>query len=96
VEWIYDDQPVNDQSKEQGEQQGTDDTLVIPPLSDLKLLYNLTIDGNFNRLRHHLDQIEQMDPRYISFAQHVRRFAKTLDEEAICKFLKHYIGESSR
>jgi signal transduction histidine kinase/DNA-binding NarL/FixJ family response regulator len=93
LEWMYEDHPVHALPEEQEEQQKAGETLVMPPHPDLILLYNLTRDGDFNRLRHHLDQLEQMDPQYFAFVRHIRQLAKNLDEEAICRFLKHAIGE---
>jgi signal transduction histidine kinase/FixJ family two-component response regulator len=66
------------------------EAIVAPPLSDLNTLYELAENGDFTELHAHLNRLEQVDKRYLPFVQQIRKFAKTYQDEAICKFINYY------
>ena len=91
LEWVYEPlgqedhaEPVIPVSK--------DDSVFVPPPSEIKALYELVLDGNFKMLRDQLDKIERMDKQYARFVEKIRELANTLDDDTICKFLDQYIG----
>ncbi len=65
-----------------------DEALVIPPASEISLLYEFAADGNIGGLRRQLDEITGADERYAPFAAKLRKLANTFQTKQICEFLR--------
>ncbi|MCP4344148.1 MAG: response regulator [Desulfobacterales bacterium] len=95
LEWIYEDieetVPTNLTESHADCDQTENECLVVPPVSDVKLLHELVLDGNFKGLQDQLDKIEQTDKQYASFTKKISGLAKMLDEETVCEFLSQYM-----
>jgi PAS domain S-box-containing protein len=86
LEWIYEEQG----EVAMGEKEKM---LVIPPLSELNLLYDLAEDGDFMGIQRQLDNIDQLDERYRPFVNEIRNLAKAFLDDKICKFIERYIED---
>ncbi|MDM8523710.1 ATP-binding protein [Desulfococcaceae bacterium HSG8] len=64
-----------------------DEAIVIPPASEISLLYEFAADGNIGGLRRQLDEITGADERYAPFAAKLRKLANTFQLKQICEFL---------
>lgn len=64
--------------------------ITAPGLSDLAMLYEYAMDGDFKRLNEKMDAIVQADRKYSGFVNKLNELAKTLDEDAICRFIIQY------
>ncbi|MDM8515047.1 transporter substrate-binding domain-containing protein [Desulfobacterales bacterium HSG16] len=103
VEWVYESksEPAQDEKDNTAsvtsslEGQENEMTMLIPPRSELDILYDLTLDGDFKALRKHLDRLEETELQYRQFTQHIRIYAENLNEKTICEFLNQYRGEES-
>jgi signal transduction histidine kinase len=91
LEWLYEkdlsaapEQTVSEEKKE--------GDMAVPPVSEIQILYDLAMDGNFQAIRSRMEAMER-DEHYACFAEKLRSLTKTLDEETICRFLKFYKGE---
>lgn len=64
-----------------------------PPIDMLQPLYELSKKGQILEVRKKIDALEQMDPRYASFAKELKGFAQSFNMKQLSEFLKPYLGE---
>ncbi len=72
-----------------------DDDLVVPPLSELRMLYKLARGGDIIGIRKRLDIIEQSDRQYVLFVKEVRNLARTFQIKEIRELTKKHIGDEA-
>lgn len=88
LNWIYDDS-----SKPASTTQNTSDILT-PPLSDMKVLHDLALQGNMNEIIQRVMQITKRDQRYHDFAEHLNFLAKSYQSKAILVFVEHHLNKA--
>jgi signal transduction histidine kinase/DNA-binding response OmpR family regulator len=79
--WIYTDASVE-----------TEETLIAPPIEELKRLYQLTDEGEIFDIQARATQLEKESEAYAPFARQLQQLAKKFDIEQIQAFLKEFIG----
>jgi len=62
--------------------------LVFPPLEEIKELRHLAMMGNMIKIRKRAIQIEQMDEKFVPFAQKLQLLARGFEEEEILALLE--------
>jgi signal transduction histidine kinase len=65
--------------------------LIPPPLSELEILYELTMFGNLERIQEKSLQLENMDAKYVQFAYKLREHAKNFEDEPILALLESFM-----
>jgi len=98
LQWQYQDQtPTTARLSSQPFQDvrfTPDQNFRTPPEVEIARLYNAVLDGDVQQLRRHLDALQQQEPAYRPFVDHLRNLLKTFDEDALCQFLQPYRGGS--
>ena len=82
--WIYEEQIPEPQGV------SNDTALVAPPVAELEALYELAMKGNFKGIIRQAALIEEMDPRYLSFAQKIHQLAKNFQDRDILALIQSY------
>ncbi|OUL35812.1 hypothetical protein BV372_09475 [Nostoc sp. T09] len=84
LDWIYEQKkPENQLNLENAE-------LVLPPQSEIEILYELVMKGNFKGIIKQATLITQMDHKYIPFAQHLHQLAKGFQDQEILALLQFH------
>jgi len=65
--------------------------LIPPPLSELEILYELTMFGNLERIQEKAQQLEDMGAKYVPFAYKLREHAKKFEDEPILALLESFM-----
>ena len=65
--------------------------LIPPPLSELEILYELTMFGNLERIQEKAQQLEDMGEKYVPFAYKLREHAKNFEDEPILALLESFM-----
>jgi CheY-like chemotaxis protein len=65
--------------------------IIPPPLSELEILYELTMFGNLERIQEKAKQLENMDEKYTPFAYKLREHAKNFEDEPILALLESFM-----
>lgn len=91
--WIYESEQhagFSALNTRNGEEEALE--LLVPPSSELALLYANVLDGDVQQVRARLEATVRQDQRYRPFAEQVLERLKTFDEDRLCEFLQQYLG----
>jgi signal transduction histidine kinase/DNA-binding NarL/FixJ family response regulator len=69
-----------------------EESLIVPPSIELVSLYQLAILGNIGGIREWTSHIEQVDSKYIPFAQKVRDLAINFEDERLLDLVEKYLA----
>ncbi len=70
--------------------------IVSPPLSDLKELYEMALDGYLDKITEYLDKLEQKDEKLKAFCDHYRALAFGFKDENIITLLEETISKTEK
>ena len=95
LEWIYQEERL---SSEVGKDnlQSTKLTCqpVAPPAEKIAVLHKLAMMGDIRGIQEQANAIEQLDERFVPFAQQLRQLAKGFQEKQILEFVRKYMAGS--
>ncbi|MEG4293900.1 PAS domain S-box protein [Microcoleus sp. C2C3] len=84
LEWLY-------EANEAPLAIGSDtNELISPPATSMEILYELAMKGNFREIVKQAVLLEEIDPKYIPFAQKLHQMAKDFQDEEILRFIQSY------
>ncbi|MBW3584829.1 MAG: response regulator, partial [Cyanobacteria bacterium 0813] len=84
LEWVY-------EANEAPRAIASDTTeLIFPPATEMEILYELAMQGNFLEIVKQAVLLEEIDPKYIPFAQRLHQMAKDFQDEEILTFIQSY------
>lgn len=84
LEWVY-------EAKEDPLAIASDTTeLISPPATEMEILYELAMKGNFREIVKQAVLLEEIDPKYIPFAKKLHQMAKDFQDEEILTFIHSY------
>lgn len=63
----------------------------IPPTPELQALYQLALSGYIRDIQTEAHRIQQLNPHYTPFSQHILALASEFDDESIVTFLEPYL-----
>ena len=66
------------------------DELIAPPATEMEMLYELAMKGNFLEIVKQAVLLEEIDPKYIPFAKRLHQMAKDFQDEEILTFIQSY------
>jgi signal transduction histidine kinase/CheY-like chemotaxis protein len=87
--WVYETQTtteIENKVKVDEEQ-----PLIAPPTEDLEVLYELAMLGSMREIRDKALQLEELDNKYIPFAQKLQSLAKGFEDEKIVILIEQYL-----
>lgn len=90
LEWVYEDK-VEQTEETLLEHENNLGNIIPPAAENLALLYDLSRKGLLKDLLKEADRIEQLDPKFIPFAQQLRQLAKEFQIKQIHVFVKQYL-----
>ena len=62
-------------------------TLIVPPMNELKALYNAAQNGYVDDIQTEAERIKKLEPRFQAFADRVLQLTALLDDEAIVELI---------
>ncbi|MEG3866996.1 PAS domain S-box protein [Microcoleus sp. Z1_B2] len=84
LEWLY-------EANEAQLAIGSDtNELIAPPATEMEILYELAMKGNFLEIVKQAVLLEELDPQYIPFAKRLHQMAKDFQDEEILTFIQSY------
>ncbi|MEG4089045.1 PAS domain S-box protein [Microcoleus sp. Pol12B4] len=84
LEWVY-------EANEEPLAIGSDtNELIAPPATEMEMLYELAMKGNFLEIVKQAVLLEAIDPKYIPFAKILHQMAKDFQDEEIITFIQSY------
>lgn len=95
LEWIYDQQPTSAKKARIVIDKATQipqSVPIIPPSpKDVAILHDLSRKGLINDLIQEIERIEELDPKFLPFAQTLREYAKSFKLRQIKSFIEEYL-----
>ncbi|MEG4199983.1 PAS domain S-box protein [Microcoleus sp. Pol12A5] len=84
LEWVY-------EANEDPLARASDtNELIAPPATEMEMLYELAMKGNFLEIVKQAVLLEAIDPKYIPFAKILHQMAKDFQDEEIITFIQSY------
>ncbi|AFZ08083.1 PAS/PAC sensor hybrid histidine kinase [Oscillatoria nigro-viridis PCC 7112] len=84
LEWVY-------EANEDPLARSSDtNELIAPPATEMEMLYELAMKGNFREIVKQAALLEEIDPKYIPFAKILHQMAKDFQDEEILTFIQSY------
>ncbi|CAN2049542.1 hypothetical protein GMMP1_760001 [Candidatus Magnetomoraceae bacterium gMMP-1] len=65
--------------------------IIPPPLHELKMLYEMSMFGDMQKVREQMEHLEKINPKYHAFAHKVQDFAKHFEDELILALVEQYM-----
>ena len=69
--------------------------LITPPVEELKALYAAAHIGDIDSVEQEANRLMQLNDQYRFFAQQLLQFVQAMDDEAISKFVKQQVEQST-
>jgi CHASE2 domain-containing sensor protein/CheY-like chemotaxis protein len=89
LNWIYQEDSIQTIDSENLQPQNLNCQLIVtPPSAEIDKLFNLAMRGNIKDLQIVLNQIEQLDSKFLPFCSKIRLLADNFQIKAIREFLK--------
>jgi len=84
--WIYDaaDEAVAEEPS---------GALILPPIEEMKTLYQLAMRGNMREIRQRADYVAKLDARYIPFTKKLHRLAEEFQSQAILEMIEQHLKD---
>lgn len=90
LEWIYSEDASP--SQPEGSPPLTQ-PLVVPPLNELEVLYELAMIGSMRQVRERADYLEDLDAKYIPFCQRLKELVQGFQEKALLAWIEHHLNQ---
>ncbi|MEG3931587.1 PAS domain S-box protein [Microcoleus sp. T3_B1] len=84
LEWVY------EANEEPLARSSDTDELIAPPATEMEMLYELAMKGNFLEIVKQAVLLEELDPKYIPFAKRLHQMAKDFQDEELLTFIESY------
>ncbi|MDY7020805.1 MAG: ATP-binding protein [Cyanobacteriota bacterium] len=65
--------------------------LEIPPAEEMEVLYELAMLGSMTKIQERAAYLEELDPKYIPFAQKLKTLSQEFKDEAIIALVEEYL-----
>ena len=85
LEWIHDDTIVDKTNQKK-------QPVIPPPMGELEILYELAMLGKMRRIREQAVHIEQLDQKFVPFANKIRTLARNFEDEQILSLVTQYMA----
>ena len=72
------------------------ETLIVPPLPELEILYELAMLGSMKKIRERATYLIQLDKKYLPLASKLKELAESFQERAIINLIEQYLPLSLR
>jgi hypothetical protein len=89
IEWIYEEQKK--ESVVYTGEELSSASFVIPPASEITILYDLAMMGAIKELQAYTVKLEQSNSRYRAFLTELRGLAKSFQVDKMCEFLEPHL-----
>jgi signal transduction histidine kinase/CheY-like chemotaxis protein len=94
LEWVYEE--ILDPNQVQVTSSSVE-SLAVPPLEEMEILYELAMLGSMRRICERATYLEELDEKYIPFANHLKELAQEFQEKAIVALVgKHLHSEAAK
>ncbi|MCL1475185.1 hybrid sensor histidine kinase/response regulator [Argonema antarcticum] len=92
LEWIYEESEVTstDFSVQTTDCQIQEGEIIPPPGEELTILFDLAMSGDMGGILERADQLQQLAPQYVPFANRLSQLAKDFEEEKILELVQQY------
>ncbi|MCL1465545.1 hybrid sensor histidine kinase/response regulator [Argonema galeatum] len=92
LEWIYEESEVTstDSSVQTTDCQIQEEEIIPPPGEELTILFDLAMSGDMGGIQERADQLQQLAPQYVPFANRLSQLAKDFEEEKILELVQQY------
>ncbi len=67
--------------------------MIPPPPEEMKILYDIVMDGNMREIREYAAHLEQSDKTYVPFARKLCELARNFQDEQILTLVEQYMEE---
>ncbi|MEG4918660.1 MULTISPECIES: PAS domain S-box protein [unclassified Microcoleus] len=84
LQWVY------EANEEPLARSSDTDELIAPPATEMEMLYELAMKGNFLEIVKQAVLLEELDPKYIPFAKRLHQMAKDFQDEELLTFIESY------
>ncbi|MEG3972832.1 PAS domain S-box protein [Microcoleus sp. T2B6] len=84
LEWVY------EANEEPLARSSDTDELIAPPATEMEMLYELAMKGNFLEIVKQAILLEELEPQYIPFAKRLHQMAKDFQDEELLTFIESY------
>ncbi|NEO48448.1 MAG: hypothetical protein F6K55_31805, partial [Moorea sp. SIO4A3] len=104
LEWIYEDtaahsksqiQPVANASKEESLEEVLNESFIIPPNSEMEVLYELAMLGSMIKICERAVYLEELDDKYLPFANKLKELAQYFQEAEILALVEKNLSMSN-
>ena len=90
LDWIYEEVEFSSQDLAKAETATTQE-LVAPPPEEIEILYELAMLGSMKKIRERAMYLQEMDAKYLAFAQKLQDLAQGFQEKAIVNLIEQYL-----
>ena len=93
LEWIYEEitELETEVEAQVNSQVSLSEYLVAPPIEEIEILYELAMLGSMKKIRERAFYLEELDQKYLPFANKLRDLAQGFQEKAIVNLIEQYL-----
>ncbi|MEG4807828.1 ATP-binding protein [Microcoleus sp. F8-D3] len=94
ISWVYQESSHLNQNVNQSVRSDSAASLVPPPDEELVILYDLVMRGNLKAVTQQVEQLKNLDAKYIPFAERVGELAASFQEKQLRLFINDYKADN--
>jgi CheY-like chemotaxis protein len=72
-----------------------DDRMIVPPHSELQILYEMAMFGSMERIEEKAAQLDAIDSKYIPFTNQLRQYTQKFNDEKIIELIKKAMEQTA-
>ncbi len=91
LEWIYEDVEESASDRLATTEASTAQTLIVPPLEEMEILYELAMLGSMKKIRERAIYLEELDQQYAPLAVKLKELSQGFQEKAIVHLIEQYL-----
>ncbi|NEQ41385.1 MAG: response regulator [Okeania sp. SIO3I5] len=97
LDWIYEEE-VGEEELDRNNISLSEklESIIPPPPEEMEILYEFAMLGSMRKIQERAAYLEELDQKYIPFAQHLKNLAQEFRDKEITDFVEKYLYQDSQ
>ncbi|MGD1807434.1 ATP-binding protein [Dapis sp. BLCC M126] len=92
LDWIYEEEAAEEKLDTNSISLSEKlESIIPPPLEEMEILYEFVMLGSMRKIQERAAYLEELDQKYIPFAQHLKNLAQEFRDKEITAFVEKYL-----
>ena len=97
LDWIYEEKEAKEKPDKNNISRSEElESIIPPPPEEIEILYEFVMLGSMRKIQERAVYLEELDQKYIPFAQHLKNLAQEFRDKEITTFVEKYLYKDKK